>query len=55
MSDIFILTSFLFITFGNFGKDPSYIIDTKKNIEFSKIPFQCIFNDFGFLLDITPK
>ena len=27
----------------------------KKNHEFSEVPFQCIFNDFGFLLDISMK
>ena len=27
----------------------------KKNQEFSEVPFQCIFNDFGFLLDISSK
>ena len=31
------------------------ILDTKKNREFSEIPFICIFNDFGFLLDISMK
>ena len=25
----------------------------QKNHEFSEVPFQCIFNDFGFLLDIS--
>ena len=29
-------------------------MDTK-NQEFSEIPFQCIFNEFGFLLDISSK
>ena len=27
----------------------------KKNHEFPEVPFQCIFNDFGFLLDISMK
>ena len=27
----------------------------KKNHAFSEVPFQCIFNDFGFLLDISMK
>ena len=27
----------------------------KKNQEFSEVPFQCIFNEFGFLLDISSK
>ena len=27
----------------------------QKNQEFSKVPFQCIFNEFGFLLDISSK
>ena len=26
-----------------------------KNQEFSEAPFQCIFNEFGFLLDISSK
>ena len=27
----------------------------QKNQEFSEVPFQCIFNEFGFLLDISLK
>ena len=27
----------------------------QKNQEFSEVPFQCIFNKFGFLLDISSK
>ena len=27
----------------------------QKNHEFSEVPFQCIFNNFGFLLDISMK
>ena len=27
----------------------------KKNHHFSEVPFQCIFNDFSFLLDISMK
>ena len=27
----------------------------QKNHEFSEVPFQCIFNDFDFLLDISMK
>ena len=29
-------------------------MDTK-NLEYSEVPFQCIFNEFGFLLDISSK
>ena len=36
-------------------KDLDLLLDTKKNHEFSEVPFQCIFNDFGFLLDISMK
>ena len=35
-------------------KDLDLILDTK-NQEFSEVPFQCIFNEFGFLLDISTK
>ena len=35
-------------------KDLDLIMDTK-NPEFSEVPFQCIFNDFSFLLDIYMK
>ena len=30
-------------------------MDTKKNQEFSEVPFQCFFNEFGFLLDSSSK
>ena len=35
-------------------KDLDLIMDTK-NPEFSEVPFQCIFNDFSFLVDISMK
>ena len=35
----------------HFGKDLGHILD----IKLSKVTFQYIFNDFGFLVDITPK
>ena len=37
-----------------YKKDLDFILDTK-NHEFSEVPFQYIFNDFGFLLDISMK
>ena len=38
----------------NFGKDPDHILQTKKKkSKFSKVPFQCIFHDFGFTVHIT--
>ena len=37
------------------GSGSSFGYKKKKNHEFSEVPFQCIFNDFGFLLDISMK
>ena len=37
-----------------FGEKTDHIPDTR-NPKFSKVPFQCIFNDFGFLVEITQK
>ena len=36
------------------GKYMDHILDTK-NPEFLRSHFQCIFSDFGFLLDISSK
>ena len=38
----------------NFGIDPDYILD-KKKLNFQSSLFQCIFKDFGFLVDATSK
>ena len=39
-----------------FGTDPDHIRYTKKKfLHFQKSHFQCIFNDFGFKVDIKPK
>ena len=37
-----------------FEKDVGNILDTKI-MNFKRLHFQCIFNDFGFLLDISSK
>ena len=33
----------------------SHILDTKINLYFQRSHFHCMFNDIGFLVDITPK
>ena len=38
-----------------FVKDMDHILDTKKIMTFLRSHFQCIFSDFGFLLDISSK
>ena len=39
-----------------FWENLDHILDTKKNnMNFLKSCFQCIFTDFGLLIDITPK
>ena len=37
-----------------FWRDPDHSLHIKI-LNFQRYSFQCIFNDFGFLADITPK
>ena len=38
-----------------FGKDLYHILNTKENLDFSKVTLLLYFSNFGFVLDITPN
>ena len=49
---VFLMFLFCVCAFRLLRKYLDHILDIKSH-EFLEVPFQCIFNDFGFLLDIS--